>query len=382
MPKAKLEKELKPGIARFIARGRASISSDTFPAQTTESKSGWVYKRVGFPVKIGDSNSIYVQMMGGYSKRKPVVHVFNKDTNQHMELDWDLRDNEDALKNVAEFSFINVALERDEKGKLIRKRFLSELDAINYMNEHLHDGQEIYVSGNVEYQRYDGKISRSFNVTNIGLYDGKDNEEVEEKAEMRQTYLLESTALPRDWEKTLKERNEIVVNALVPQYVGKENGKEIKKTLAFPQQFTIQTTEDKVDMMTKAIETLFKVKKGVVREIGLKNNIVHGYEKSTGKIQRSKQVMELIQLGIMTEEQIENEETIGDRSVDKVIFKMPLMNVDGEKSDFILADKYSPEALIVVEDDEDIEENTSVFNEDDNKDEEANADAMFGGLFE
>ncbi|PWT37095.1 hypothetical protein DKZ22_13535, partial [Limosilactobacillus reuteri] len=87
--------------------------------------------------------------------------------------------------------------------------------------------------------------------------------------------------------------------------------KEIKKTLAFPQQFTIQTTEDKVDMMTKAIETLFKVKKGVVREIGLKNNIVHGYEKSTGKIQRSKQVMELIQLGIMTEEQIENEETIG-----------------------------------------------------------------------
>ena len=86
MPKAKLEKELKPGIARFTARGRASISSDTFPAQTTESKSGWVYKRVGFPVKIGDSNSIYVQMMGGYSKRKPVVHVFNKDTNQHMEL--------------------------------------------------------------------------------------------------------------------------------------------------------------------------------------------------------------------------------------------------------------------------------------------------------
>ena len=58
------------------------------------------------------------------------------------------------------------------------------------------------------------------------------------------------------------------------------------------------------------------------------------------------------------------------------------MNVDGEKSDFMLADKYSPEALIVVEDDEDIEENTSVFNEDDNKDEEANADAMFGGLFE
>ena len=48
----------------------------------------------------------------------------------------------------------------------------------------------------------------------------------------------------------------------------------------------------------------------------------------------------------------------------------------------MLADKYSPEALIVVEDDEDIEENTSVFNEDDNKGEEADADAMFGGLFE
>ncbi len=58
------------------------------------------------------------------------------------------------------------------------------------------------------------------------------------------------------------------------------------------------------------------------------------------------------------------------------------MNVDGEKSDFMLADKYSPEALIVVEDDEDIEENTSVFNEDDNKEEEeSGVDDMFGGLF-
>ena len=380
MPKVKLEKELQTGIAKFIAYGKASISSDTFPENTKESQSGYVYKRVAFPVKIGDTNSIYVQMMGGYSKKKPVIYVFNKDTNANMEIDWDLRDNEEVLKNVADFSYINVALEKDDKGKLIRKQFLSELDAIDYMSKHLNDGDDIYVSGNIEYQRYNGKISRSFNITSIGLTE----KEHALEAEMRQTYLLESTALPRDWEKQLRENHEITVNAFVPQYIGKENGKEIKKILAFPQQFAFQATDDNIENMIKVVERFLKVKKGVVRELALRNEIIHGYEKVKGEIKRNPEVMELIELGIMTEEQLEQEETIGNRSVDKVIFKRPMTIVKDDVTKINMADKYAPEALVVVEDDEDIEEGTSVF-EEDNKDDSADAsdteEDVFGGLF-
>ena len=380
MSKVKLEKELQTGIAKFIAYVKASISSDTFPENTNESQSGYVYKRVAFPVKIGDTNSIYVQMMGGYSKKKPVIYVFNKDTNANMEIDWDLRDNEEVLKNVADFSYINVALEKDDKGKLIRKQFLSELDAIDYMSKHLNDGDDIYVSGNIEYQRYNGKISRSFNITSIGLTE----KEHAPEAEMRQTYLLESTALPRDWEKQLRENHEITVNAFVPQYIGKENGKEIKKILAFPQQFAFQATDDNIENMIKVVERFLKVKKGVVRELALRNEIIHGYEKVKGEIKRNPEVMELIELGIMTEEQLEQEETIGNRSVDKVIFKRPMTIVKDDVTKINMADKYAPEALVVVEDDEDIEEGTSVF-EEDNKDDSSDAsdteEDVFGGLF-
>ena len=248
------------------------------------------------------------------------------------------------------------------------------------MSKHLNDGDDIYVSGNIEYQRYNGKISRSFNITSIGLTE----KEHALEAEMRQTYLLESTALPRDWEKQLRENHEITVNAFVPQYIGKENGKEIKKILAFPQQFAFQATDDNIENMIKVVERFLKVKKGVVRELALRNEIIHGYEKVKGEIKRNPEVMELIELGIMTEEQLEQEETIGNRSVDKVIFKRPMTIVKDDVTKINMADKYAPEALVVVEDDEDIEEGTSVF-EEDNKDDSADAsdteEDVFGGLF-
>lgn len=136
--------------------------------------------------------------------------------------------------------------------------------------------------------------------------------------------------------------------------------------------------------MIKVVERFLKVKKGVVRELALRNEIIHGYEKVKGEIKRNPEVMELIELGIMTEEQLEQEETIGNRSVDKVIFKRPMTIVKDDVTKINMADKYAPEALVVVEDDEDIEEGTSVF-EEDNKDDSADAsdteEDVFGGLF-
>lgn len=188
MTKKQLETEIRAGASSFSVYGKAKVSADTFPDESTTSNSGWVYKRVSFPVRTDSGNSVYVQMMGGHSSDNPVVYAFNKD-NELLRIKWDLRDNEEVLSNVAERSFIRVRLEKDDKGTLVERKFISELDAIEYMAEHLKNDDEVYVGGQVEYQKYNGEIQRNFNITTIARV-----EDHAQLAQIKQTYLLDSNA--------------------------------------------------------------------------------------------------------------------------------------------------------------------------------------------
>ena len=52
-----LETELRSGVSRFSAYGKVSISADTFPTDAVKAASGYTYKRVSFPVSVGDNNT-------------------------------------------------------------------------------------------------------------------------------------------------------------------------------------------------------------------------------------------------------------------------------------------------------------------------------------
>lgn len=362
MTKTKLETELHGGYASFRFCGTVSVNEDTFPKEDTTSDSGWKYRRASFPVKISDSNSLYVQMMGGRASTNPVVYVRNKE-GQPIQLKWDMRNNADVQKNVDPNDFIVIRIEEDDNGKLLAKTFVSEVDAIDYLADHLSDGAKVHIGGNVEYQRYNGEVSRSFNVNRITLA----KEETKPYALMQQTYLVDANALPRKWEKTLEEEHQIKLNVFVPQYIGKENGKTIKRTLALPQQITFKADPNDLEAKTRAVEKMFKVDKKIVREIVLQNKVVYGYEQSTGNIEITPELQELIDLHIMTEEQIKEEATVTGKKVDETIFDHPVIRKDSDSSKLFGFDRYAPEALIIPDDDEDevVEsEEEKVFEED------------------
>ena len=241
-------------------------------------------------------------------------------------------------------------MEEGEDGKLIAKKFVSEVDAIDYLADHLTDGTKVHIGGDVEYQRYNGEIQRSFNITRITLA----KEDVEPYAVMQQTYLVDAHSLPRKWEKELEENHQIKINTFVPQYVGKENGKTIKRTLAMPQQITLKATDDNLDKRIKIVEKMFKVDKKAVRELVLQNKVVYGYEMASGEIEMTPELQELVELGIMTEEQIKNEVTVTGSKVDEVVFDHPVLRKDGDGdySKLYGFDRYAPEALIVPDDEE------------------------------
>lgn len=350
-----LETELRGGVSRFSAYGKVSISADTFPTDATKAASGYTYKRVSFPVSVGDNNTIYVQMMGGYSPKKPVIYARNTD-NDPIEVNWDLRTNENILENIADRSFVKVRLEKDADGKLIEKKFLSEFDAITYMADHLKDGQQVYIGGDVEYRHYNGQIQRSFNMTTVAL---DENEDRKPSAQLSQTYLIDNTSVDRDWEDQLEEKKQLVVNAYVPQYVGKHEGKQIKKTLAFPQQFVLKATDENMDKRKAIVKRFLLTDEDVVRELSLLCDLVDGYEESTGNVELSDDLKELIKLGFMTEEAAEKQMTIGGNRVRETVLVRPMLRRNNGQPELMMEDKYAPEALVFLQaimDDEEIDD--------------------------
>lgn len=356
MAKTKLETELRSGISRFVLRGTAVIDDKTFPREDTVSDSGWKYRRSSFAIKVGDNNYQYVEIMGGRSSENPVIYTMNND-NEPIQVKWDLRTNKTVLENIPNKEFIRIAIEKQEgSDKATLKKFLSPVDAIEYLAEHLEDGTPVEIRGDVEYQQYNGRTQQRLNVTQIYLK----NPENDDLATMSQMYLVDSNALPRQWKKTMGEDGEIKVNLFVPQYVGKYNGKKIKKTVAMPQQIVIKNKDNNEKLMNY-IEKLFTVKKGVVRKIDIVTKLFFGYESETGNVEITPEIQDLIDAGIMTLEQVQSEATITENRVEENVFDHPMIRSENGKILPLFSDIYSPEALVMLEDEEelDTEENES-----------------------
>lgn len=356
MAKTKLETELRSGISRFVLRGTAVVDDKTFPREDTVSDSGWKYRRSSFAIKVGDNNYQYVEIMGGRSSENPVIYTMNND-NEPIQVKWDLRTNKTVLENIPNREFIRIAIEKQEgSDKATLKKFLSPVDAIEYLAEHLEDGTPVEIRGDVEYQQYNGRTQQRLNVTQIYLK----NPENDDLATMSQMYLVDSNALPRQWKKKIEEDGQIKVNLFVPQYVGKYNGKKIKKTVAMPQQIVIKTKDNNEKLMNY-IEKLFTVKKGVVRKIDIVTKLFFGYESETGNVEITPEIQDLIDAGIMTLEQVQSEATITENRVEENVFDHPMIRSENGKILPLFSDIYSPEALVMLEDEEelDTEENES-----------------------
>ncbi|UNL37141.1 hypothetical protein G8B26_07340 [Limosilactobacillus reuteri] len=351
MAKTKLETELRSGISRFVLRGTAVVDDKTFPREDTVSDSGWKYRRSSFAIKVGDNNYQYVEIMGGRSSENPVIYTMNND-NEPIQVKWDLRTNKTVLENIPNREFIRIAIEKQEgSDKATLKKFLSPVDAIEYLAEHLEDGTPVEIRGDVEYQQYNGRTQQRLNVTQIYLK----NPENDDLATMSQMYLVDSNALPRQWKKKIEEDGQIKVNLFVPQYVGKYNGKKIKKTVAMPQQIVIKINEDDENhekFMSK-VEEWFTVKKGVVRKMDIVTKLFFGYESSTGNIEITPEIQDLIDAGIMTLEQVQNEATITENRIEENVFDHPMIHSEDGKILPLFSDTYSPEALVMLEDETD-----------------------------
>lgn len=381
MAKTELLTELKGGRSSFNLTGEALVRDNALQGIQQKEGSTWRHVNSSFGVKTGEGNTVYARIWGGYKTDKPVLKKWDTDNN-FVDVKWENRLSEDIVDSLRPSELFRAGFEEDENGKLIVKKFVSEIDFEEYLREHLADGMQVRVSGEVEYSEYNDDIQKRYNIKNVFLarpYKNKEGETVEPvpSATLTQTYILDDSALSKGWERQLEKEGNIIINAVVPQYLStRKVGDEyvqFKKTIGLPQGIVFKMkdkeNEKEFELKKKIINKFFKVKRDKVREIVLINNINEGFEEATG-VEINDEMQELIDLGVLTEEDIKKQVTIRGNKVSEIVFSQPAVNKDKDTGDIqMLMDdnKYSPEALIAPfidgdddEDDLDDEEDITV----------------------
>ncbi|PWT35102.1 hypothetical protein DKZ29_08030 [Limosilactobacillus reuteri] len=363
----KLDKELERGKAQFAIGGTVTIKDSTFPEkdadgnfrETVSEKTGFSYMKVGFSVKANDSQSAYVTLFGGHNPSHPekdVIYATNTEK-ETTKIKWSLRKNEEILKSLADWSFVHIQIEKDENGELISKKFLSQIDAIIYLSEHLKDGMDIRVSGTIDYQEYNGEVQRTYNVSRITLNTPNKDGKVNHYARIRQTYLVDDKALSKHWEEELENDGKTTLSLWVPQYVGGTT----KKVLPMAQDLVVGVMKDNLDLTKKIVKKLFIPSSKAIREIHTIDKIVYGVKEEKGQVEFTPEVQELIDMGFMDKEDVENADTITGNRVDEIVFERPAFEIIGDKKQLAMADRYAPEAITV----QDSEEETIIDADDD-----------------
>lgn len=229
MAVAKKEKTpLRRGKGYFTLIGEAKVTDKTFPPESRSAK-GFVGRRINLGVKISEGYTVYAEAFGGYNEDSPRelhAYVASKDKDadgnykkgKSSKVAWEDRLSLDSTfeNSIADFSMFVVSLEKDEKGKPFKKRFLSVYDAADYAQEHLVDGMRVMVQGQLKPNLYNGIVTYKKEITSIYLYTG---DEVNSATGIV-TVLVDKDSISG---RRIKEDDEIDVNACFVAWSSKHN---------------------------------------------------------------------------------------------------------------------------------------------------------------
>lgn len=307
----------------------------------------YIYSRMNVGIDCGDKyGRVYAQLMGGYNVNNPYgfrVHDKN-DYKTVKQVSWEDRFNDDILNNASPSDTISIALERNDKNELIYKHFLSEYDAINYIYEKLinsngsavyENGLPVEVTGNLEYNLYNGKTTVVQNIRTIRLTDIRPENY---NAMFIQTVLVDKNSIQKD---TIdKDKKEVLLKTTVLQYAYKLNGTLYKCQFPYEYLFYLDLSElwDKPDKLKAFLTTLGKGRDGRFNQVTFRG----AYKQYGGAEQVDEslipdEIKNLIELGMANKEDIVKNYTTNDT---KMVHEMVLESI----TDFI-PDIYSAEDI-------------------------------------
>lgn len=348
----------KDWVSSFNLIGQPKINDEyTFKIDEKSTKSQWVYNSLNLGVDCGEKYGIvYCELMGGYSEEnenKIFAHGKKEDGKtddfeKQVVVDWEERFDEDILKEIGDLSFITVALEKTNKGKLYEKKFLHAYDAISYIKEHLTEDMVINVRGNIKYSIYNDEVQAKKNITNIVL--SKVDDVSKYKSTFTQSILIDKDSA--NLKNIDKDKGVLYVDAKVLDYVKEINGIEVKGQYPYDKQFEFAMDFSNQDVCKKIMDKLFKVKKGYT-QITFEGEFIEGGAVVTATWEDvPDDIKNLVEMGLYTEKEALAKCTANGNRERRMVLVKPVIKLVGEDKDKIpvlqkFEERYKEDDLIL-----------------------------------
>ncbi|MCY8083179.1 hypothetical protein MOC02_07685 [Bacillus inaquosorum] len=299
---------------KFEFIGNVFISNDKEKFhEVKEFDSGWVKNRLSFVVQESKTNSVFVELEGGYSKSKPnKVYSFSKGTENKkgskLEIPWEDRLKDETVNMVADFSKIIIDFndesvkeklndlryklrgldnkdslteeEKKSRSKLLDEykelnvngaEFIHEYDAIQFLSENLekYKDKKFKITGSVEYNTWKGRNFRKFKIQTIEIVSNDTPSQL--RANLDVFYTNDSLD-----ETSFDEEKKYFIDAYVLSY-----DNQAKRDRFFPQQLVINAKklDFNNELHLKRLELLknfFKVDEDGVYHLLWEVNIFRG----------------------------------------------------------------------------------------------------------
>lgn len=337
MAKSKKVITKKDWIASFNLVGEAKLNDYTYKIDEKSEKSSWIYNSLNLGVYCGEKyGTVYASMMGGYSEEKAgVIFAHGKkedgsdDFENQIQVAWEDRFDDDILESLGDMCFITIGLEQTNKNKVFYKKFLSEYDAIAYIQEHLEEGMVLNVRGNIRYSLYQERVQMQKNINNIVL--SKVDDAAKYKATFVQTVLLNKDSASLKKEQIDKDKGVLYVSTRILDYLKEFNGIEVKGQYPFQKEFEFEMDFNNEKICKMIMEKVFKVKKDVM-QITFEGEFISGGAVVTATWDDvPDDIKDLVECGIYTkEEALQRCSTNGNRE-DRMILRKPHTRLVGDE---------------------------------------------------
>ena len=340
-------------ISNFTLIGVPKVNDYTFKLDMCSERSGFIYNSMNIGVDCGEKHgTVYAEMMGGYfSERDNIIYVHGKkddgsdDFKNTYHIDWDDRFNDNILKDIGDLCFLTVGLEKTDKGKTYYKKFLSEYDAIAYINEHITPDMVVNVRGRLQYSMWNDKLQIRKTINSIVLSSVDDSSK--HRATFTQSILLDKDSA--SLKNIDKNKGVMYVDARVLDYLKEYNGKEVKGQFPYNTQFEFEMPLDNQEQCKNIVNKLFKVKKDIT-QITFDGDFIEGGATVTATWDDvPEDIKELVECGVFTKEDaIASCSSNGSREK-RMVLRKPHIKMDENNMPKInrLDEKYTEDDLVL-----------------------------------
>ena len=345
----------------FNLVGEAKVNDYTFKIDEHSEKSDWVYNSLNLQVDCGEKyGRISCELMGGYgANRDNFVYVHGKkadgtdDFENQYTIDWEDRLDPTVLSEVGELGMYTVGLEKDTKEKTVYTKFLTPYDAIAYINENLTDGMIVNVKGQLKYSVYNDNVQVKKEINSIVLSKAEPDKY---RASFTQTMLLDKDSV----DKPDKQRCIIPITGYILEKFKEYNGNDLTeggtvkggKFVPLRKNFEYEFDMSKPDLVKKAVDKVFKVKKGITMITFEGEFIEGGAVVNATEDDLTDDIRDLVELGYYTLEEALAKCTENGNRERRMVLRKPQIKMVGDEGNKVpviqkFEEKYTEDDLML-----------------------------------